>query len=46
MDADNRLYSLLAVLHEINRRELKNKLALFPEDLRYYADGGKQHCRG
>jgi hypothetical protein len=36
MDADNRLYSLLAVLHEINRRELKNKLALFPEDLHYY----------
>jgi hypothetical protein len=34
--ADNKLYSLLAVLHEINRRELKNKLALFSEDLHYY----------
>lgn len=33
----NKQYSLLAVLHEINRRELKNKLNLFPEDLRYYA---------
>lgn len=30
-------YSLLAVLHEVNRRELKNKLSLFPEDLRYFA---------
>jgi len=36
MAADNRLYSLLAVLHEINRRDLKKKLALFPEDLHYY----------
>lgn len=36
MDAEIRLYSMLAVLHEINRRELKNKLALFPEDLHYY----------
>jgi len=35
--SDNKQYSLLAVLHEINRRELKNKLNLFPEDLRYYA---------
>jgi hypothetical protein len=35
--ADTKQYSLLAVLHEINRRELKNKLDLFPEDLRYYA---------
>ena len=34
---DNKQYSLLAVLHEINRRELRNKLDLFPEDLRYYA---------
>src|SRR5512141_1012987 len=34
--ADNKLYSLLAVLHEVNRRELKNKLALFSEDLHYY----------
>ena len=33
MAADYKLYALLAVLHEINRRELKNKLALFPEDL-------------
>ena len=36
MAADNRLYSLLAILHEINRRDLKKKLALFPEDLHYY----------
>lgn len=35
MTGNNR-YSMLAVLHEINRRELKNKLALFPEDLHYY----------
>lgn len=35
--ADNELYSLLAVLHEINRRELKNKLTLFSEELHYYA---------
>jgi hypothetical protein len=35
--SDNKQYSLLAVLHEINRRELKNKFNLFPEDLRYYA---------
>jgi hypothetical protein len=34
--ADNKLYSLLAVLHEVNRRELKNKLTLFSEDLHYY----------
>jgi len=36
MTADKRLYSLLAILHEINRRELKNKLALVPEELHYY----------
>lgn len=36
MDADKRLYSLLAVLHEINKKELKNRLALFPEDQHYY----------
>ena len=36
MDTDNRLYSLLAILHEINGRELKNRLALFPEDLHYF----------
>src|SRR3989304_1490172 len=35
--ADNKLYALLAVLHEINKRELKNKLTLFPEELHYYA---------
>jgi len=34
---DNKQYSLLAVLHEINRKELKNKLDLFPEGLHYYA---------
>ena len=27
----------MAVLHETNRREFKNKLSLFPEDLRYFA---------
>jgi len=34
---DNKFYSLMAVLHEINRREFKKKLSLFPEDLRYFA---------
>ena len=34
---DNKQYSILAVLHEINKRELRSKLDLFPEDLRYYA---------
>src|SRR5512139_1599032 len=34
--ADTKQYSLLAVLHEINRRELRKKLAMFPEDLHYY----------
>ena len=34
---DNKYYSLLAVLHEINKKELRSKLDLFPEDLRYYA---------
>jgi hypothetical protein len=33
---DNKFYSLMAILHEINRREFKIKLALFPEDLRYF----------
>jgi hypothetical protein len=33
---DIKMYSLLAVLHEVNRRELQNKLALFPQDLHYY----------
>jgi len=32
----DKFYSVLAVLHEINRRELKNKLTLFSEDLHYY----------
>jgi hypothetical protein len=32
----DKTYSLLAVLHELNRRELKKKLGLFPEDLHYY----------
>jgi hypothetical protein len=36
MGADKKLYSLLAVLHEINRRELKNRLTLFTEDLHFY----------
>jgi hypothetical protein len=35
--ADNKFYALMAVLHEINRREFKNKLSLFSEDLRYFA---------
>jgi len=34
--ADDKFYSLLAVLHEINRRELRNKIALFPENLHYF----------
>jgi hypothetical protein len=34
---DLKLYSLLAVLHETNGRDLKKKLALLPEDLYYYA---------
>ena len=33
---DDKFYSLLAVLHEMNRRELRNKLDLFPEKLHYY----------
>jgi hypothetical protein len=33
---DNSFYSLMAVLHEINRKELDNKLVLFPENLRCY----------
>jgi hypothetical protein len=32
----NKFYSLLAVLQEINRKELKKKLGLFPEELHYY----------
>lgn len=35
--SDYKRYSLLGLLHEINRREFKNKLSQFPEDLRYYA---------
>ena len=34
---DNKHYSLLAILREINKIELRRKLDLFPEDLRYYA---------
>ena len=34
---DNKTFTLLAVLHEINNREFKNKLAAFPEDLHYFA---------
>jgi hypothetical protein len=33
----DKLYSVLAVLHEINRRELARKLTLFSEDLHYFA---------
>lgn len=46
MDADKRRYSLLAVLHEINKKELKNRMALFPEDQHYLCDRGQQHYRG
>jgi len=35
--SDNKTFSLLAILHEINDREFKKKLAGFPEDLHYYA---------
>jgi len=33
---DNSTYALLAILRELNEREFRKKLALFPEDLRYY----------
>jgi hypothetical protein len=33
---ENSTYSLLAILRELNDREFRKKLALFPEDLRYY----------
>jgi len=33
---DNSTYSLLAILCELNEREFRKKLALFPEDMRYY----------
>jgi hypothetical protein len=33
----NKTYSLLAILGEINRRELKQRLESFPADLHYYA---------
>lgn len=36
MDAD-RTYASYAILHELRRRELRKKIDLFPEDLRYYA---------
>lgn len=35
--SDNKTFSLLAILHELNDREFRKKLALFPEELRYYA---------
>ncbi|HMK61208.1 MAG TPA: hypothetical protein VK452_08710 [Dissulfurispiraceae bacterium] len=34
--SDASTYSLLAVLHELNDREFKRKLAMFPEELKYY----------
>lgn len=34
--ADNRTYAFFAVSCELNRRALKKKLDLFPEELRYY----------
>lgn len=33
---NNSTYALLAILHELNDREFRRKLKLFPEDLRYY----------
>jgi len=33
---DNSTYSLLAIFRELNDREFRKKLVLFPEDLRYY----------
>jgi hypothetical protein len=33
---DNSAYSLLAIFRELNDREFRKKLALFPEDRRYY----------
>ncbi|MCL4457314.1 MAG: hypothetical protein M1147_10925 [Nitrospirae bacterium] len=35
--ADHKTFSSYAVLYELNNRELKRKLDLFPEELRYYA---------
>lgn len=35
--AGNARYSSYAVLYELNNRELRKKLDLFPEELRYYA---------
>lgn len=35
--SDNKTFSLFAILHEINDREFKKKLAGFPEELHYYA---------
>ena len=35
--ADNKTFSYYAVLYELNNREFKKKLDLFPEELRYYA---------
>lgn len=34
--ADKRLFSILAVLHELNDREFRRRLASFPADLSYY----------
>ena len=33
---DNRTYASLAVMHELNAREFRRKLGLFPEEMRYY----------
>jgi hypothetical protein len=33
---ENERYSELAVLHELNARELRRRLSLFPEELRFY----------
>lgn len=35
--SDDTTFALLAILYELNDRELKRKLAMFPEEQRYYA---------
>ncbi|HEX8948273.1 MAG TPA: hypothetical protein VF790_04880 [Dissulfurispiraceae bacterium] len=36
-ESDDKTFALLAILYELNDRELKRKLAMFPEERRYYA---------
>lgn len=35
--SDHKMFSLLAILKEVNDREFRKKISVFPEDLRYYA---------